>query len=159
MAFAAVISSVWFAAGAILTAVLAALGPFGLGLKGRTSSLAWTRRLQTLSALHLLLSLTVLTTLRVIDIGAFGYALLSLAAPILVDLALAILRPIEQRAANRYVLQATTTLERIDPVRVAVTGSYGKTTIKGSYATCYQITTALSPVLRASTTAPAFREL
>ena len=131
MAFAAVISSVWFAAGAILTAVLAAFGPFGLGLKGRTSSLAWTRRLQTLSALHLLLSLTVLTTLRVIDIGAFGYALLSLAAPILVDLALAILRPIEQRAANRYVLQATTTLERIDPVRVAVTGSYGKTTIKG----------------------------
>ena len=73
----------------------------------------------------------MLTTLRVIDIGAFGYALLSLAAPILVDLALAILRPIEQRAANRYVLQATTTLERIDPVRVAVTGSYGKTTIKG----------------------------
>ena len=55
--------------------------------------------------------------------------------PGLVDLALAVVGPIERRLSARFVDQATVTLARIDPIVVAITGSYGKTTTKADPST------------------------
>jgi UDP-N-acetylmuramoyl-tripeptide--D-alanyl-D-alanine ligase len=49
---------------------------------------------------------------------------------VVVDVALYITRPIERRIGRKYVRQAVEKLERVKPVVVAVTGSYGKTTTK-----------------------------
>jgi len=114
-----------------VTALVLVVGPFGLTVKGRTGKLAWTRRLRTVAAFVLVL------VAAAVGVGAaLGFAgpvaiLAVLAFPLLVDLALVILGPVERALARTFVTSATTTLDRIDPIRVAITGSYGKTTIKG----------------------------
>jgi UDP-N-acetylmuramoyl-tripeptide--D-alanyl-D-alanine ligase len=50
--------------------------------------------------------------------------------PLLVDLGLVVMTPIELRLSKKFVDQATRTLGRIGPRVVAITGSYGKTTTK-----------------------------
>ena len=59
-------------AAALLTAVVAALGPIGLSLRGRTSPLAWTRRLRTLAIVAGLLELLVLAIGVLLGVGAIG---------------------------------------------------------------------------------------
>ena len=51
-------------------------------------------------------------------------------APLLVDAALLLVSPLEQRLARRHTSRAAATLERVGPLVVAITGSYGKTTTK-----------------------------
>jgi UDP-N-acetylmuramoyl-tripeptide--D-alanyl-D-alanine ligase len=58
-------------------------------------------------------------------------ACLTLFSPLILDLALAVTRPLERRLATSFVRQATSRLESVHPIVVAVTGSYGKTTTKG----------------------------
>jgi UDP-N-acetylmuramoyl-tripeptide--D-alanyl-D-alanine ligase len=53
------------------------------------------------------------------------------ALPVLVDLALTILGPIERRIGDRWVEQAAARLRSSGARVVAITGSYGKTTTKG----------------------------
>ncbi|HVB06643.1 MAG TPA: UDP-N-acetylmuramoyl-tripeptide--D-alanyl-D-alanine ligase [Acidimicrobiales bacterium] len=117
----------------LVGALVAAAGPLGLGLRGRTSPLAFTRRLRALAALSALLALAV-TALGLLA-GWAGAAIaacaVALAAPLFVDGAGALLAPFEERAATRYVRQAERRLGEVRPRVVAITGSYGKTTTKG----------------------------
>ncbi|HAX04438.1 MAG TPA: hypothetical protein DCX77_02085 [Acidimicrobiaceae bacterium] len=123
--------SIWFPGFCLITATAVSVGPVGLRLKGRTSSLAWTRRLRTVAGLATLLICVLFLAVRQLEISAAAYGAIAIFIPFVIDAALALLKPIEQKFARRYVLQAADTLERINPIRVAITGSYGKTTIKG----------------------------
>ena len=54
----------------------------------------------------------------------------AIAVPLFVDVALAVLRPVEDLLAQRYVGHASAVLARVRPLVVGITGSYGKTTTK-----------------------------
>jgi len=112
-------------------AVVVATGPRGLSLRGRTSRLAWTRRLRTVAASFALLVLVGPAIGHLFGVGPAVTTAIALGAPSLMDAALAALAPVERKLARRFVKQASARLDQIDPVRVAITGSYGKTTIKG----------------------------
>ena len=66
------------------------------------------------------------------------------------------LKPIEQKVARRYVVDASATLERVNPIRVAITGSYGKTTIKGYVRHLLSDTFSVTASPQVSTTVQAF---
>ena len=118
---------------ALATAAIVAMGPLGLGLRGRTSRLAWTRRM-TLVALVTggLESLAI--ALAVAYSGLFDAVLVAvwsaIAVPFFVEVALSVLRPVEDLLAQRYVARASKSLARVQPLVVGITGSYGKTTTK-----------------------------
>ncbi|MED5293077.1 MAG: Mur ligase family protein [Actinomycetota bacterium] len=131
MAVVAVVASAWFSFACLIAALVVCVGPVGLDLKGRTSPLAWTRRLRTVATVVALIVSFLFLVLRQLGAGSLGYGVVVVFAPAFVDVALVILKPIEQRFARKYVVQAAETLERVNPIRVAITGSYGKTTIKG----------------------------
>lgn len=132
-ALVGVVAAVVFPPGALLTAVAVGLGPLGLALRGRTSRLAWTRRLGLVAAATVLLE-AGLVVLGAVSGGlrgaVFAAALGALGVPVVVDLALALLRPLEDALAGRYVRSAEAKLELVDPVVIGVTGSYGKTSTK-----------------------------
>jgi UDP-N-acetylmuramoyl-tripeptide--D-alanyl-D-alanine ligase len=118
----------------LVAAASAAAGPRGLGVRGRTSRLAWTRRLTTVAATAAGLSAFAVLTGALV--GGLAGAVLAAAAtamatPLVTDAALAVTRPVEDALAQRYVRRAVARLQRVRPVVVAVTGSYGKTTTKG----------------------------
>ena len=131
IAVGAALISIWFASSCIITAAMMALGPIGLGLKGRTSSLAWTRRLRTVASVATLLICGLFLAVRQFEASPVLYGSIAISVPFLIDATLALLKPVEQKFARSYVTQAANTLERVNPIRIAITGSYGKTTIKG----------------------------
>ena len=131
IAFGATVFGFWVPAACVITALVTLGGPLGLSLRGRTSSLAWTRRLRTVAAVSLVFAAVISLLFRQLGFGPAGCAILAIAAPSLVDGVLLILKPVEKRFARRYVIEASEVLDRVDPIRIAVTGSYGKTTIKG----------------------------
>ncbi|MGD0440744.1 MAG: UDP-N-acetylmuramoyl-tripeptide--D-alanyl-D-alanine ligase [Acidimicrobiales bacterium] len=120
-------------ASALGTGAIVALGPGGLRLRGRTSRLAWTRRLSQVAVVTLAMEgLVVALT------GAYAgvtWAVLAAACsavltPVFVDGALALLRPVEDVLAQRHVARASAVLDRVHPTVVGITGSYGKTSTK-----------------------------
>jgi UDP-N-acetylmuramoyl-tripeptide--D-alanyl-D-alanine ligase len=125
-----VLSSRWPAA-AFATAAVVAVGPIGLSLRGRTSPLAWTRRLRTLALAWAALEAVAVAGGTVAGQGPVAVAVAALAAPALVDLACALTAPIERRLAGAHVARAAARLRRIAPTVVAITGSFGKTSTKG----------------------------
>ena len=129
-AFAAVIAFMWPVAG-LLPAAVAVVAPLGLGVRGRTSRLAWTRRLRTSAAVSVVITLAlVLVAGLLLDRVAAMTTSTGILAPLLVDAALLLVSPLEQRLARRHTRRAAAMLERIGPLVVAITGSYGKTTTK-----------------------------
>ena len=114
-----------------ITAVAVAVGPQGLEIRGRTSPLAWTRRLATAATTLALLWLVLVGVGLLVGLAAPVVAVLLFGMPLWVDISLAVLAPLEALLSRRWVHRAQQRLDHIDPVRVAVTGSYGKTTIKG----------------------------
>ena len=103
--------------------------PFGLGLRGVSSPLAWTDRLKRLAGAVLLLLVFVNAAAAVA--GVIWPAVLALyLLPVLVDLALLILRPYEGRLGDTWVNKAAAKLESSGVTVAALTGSYGKTTTK-----------------------------
>ena len=107
----------------------AQLGPVGLSVRGRTSPLAWTSRMRRLAGL------VAATVVGVYLIGGVTQApLLVVAAlfalPAIVDLALAVMAPVEEALGSRWVEKAAAKLRSVDPKVVAITGSYGKTSTK-----------------------------
>lgn len=114
-----------------ITAAAVVIGPQGLDIRGRTSPLAWTRRLATLATTLALLWLLLVGVGLAAGLVAPVLAVLLFGMPLWVDVSLALLAPFEAVLSRRWVHRAQQRLERIDPVRVAITGSYGKTTIKG----------------------------
>jgi UDP-N-acetylmuramoyl-tripeptide--D-alanyl-D-alanine ligase len=134
LAVASAAASVNFAPAAILTAGFAAFSPLRLGLRGRSSRLNWTRRMTTLASVTAVLEAVPIAA----GAGAAGVAgavpaaaFTTVLSPLIVDLALLLTEPFEERHARSFVRKATERLERVHPVVVAVTGSYGKTTVKG----------------------------
>ncbi|MGF1664745.1 MAG: Mur ligase family protein [Acidimicrobiia bacterium] len=122
---AAVAAYVWWPAGLAASAVLAA-SPLGLGLKGRTSPLAWTARLKRVAAV--VGGLTVATVIVATMVGITP--LVVLAVPAIIDVSLALLTPFERRMGDQWVERAARGLERSGARVVAITGSYGKTSTK-----------------------------
>lgn len=119
---------------AVTTAVAVGMGPVGLHLRGRTSRLAWTRRLWLVA--FVTGSLEVLAIAVSGARGGFAWsvpaaAFAALGVPFLLDAALIALRPVEDLLADRFVRSAAKVLARVQPVVVGITGSYGKTTTKG----------------------------
>jgi UDP-N-acetylmuramoyl-tripeptide--D-alanyl-D-alanine ligase len=114
-----------------VSGIVALIGPLGLSLRGRTSKLVWTRRLRVLAAVSAAVLVVVALVGLAVGIGPALAALAAVSADLVVDAGLAITKPFEQRAARRFVAQAAAALDRVGPTRVAITGSYGKTTTKG----------------------------
>ncbi len=115
---------------ALVVAAIAVVAPLGLPLRGRTSPLNWTRRLRTVAAVTGLFALLPTVLGLVAGVGPGIAALVVVGLPVVVDLALRALAPVERRAAARFVEQASSRLRAVDPTTVAITGSYGKTTTK-----------------------------
>ncbi len=114
----------------ILAAAALVVWPLGLGLRGHTSKLAWTRRLRTLAAVTAGLAVVVVGVTAVFGVGLVGVALVALVVPQLVDVAAWILGPIERRLLDPFVTKAKARLAQVSPDVVGITGSYGKTTTK-----------------------------
>ncbi len=119
---------------ALVTAAAVAVGPLGLGLRGRTGRLRWTRRCGVLAVASAVLAATVVVAVALgvgEGAGLVAAATLAAAVPLVVDAGLLALEPVEDRVAGRYVERARARLQRVRPSVVAITGSYGKTTTKG----------------------------
>jgi UDP-N-acetylmuramoyl-tripeptide--D-alanyl-D-alanine ligase len=115
---------------AALSGVAGVVGPLGLSVRGRTSALAWTRRLRTLAAASG-------AVLVLVGVGAaFTPAPFAVAAArvvvcdLVVDGAAYALAPVEDRLARPWVRRARRRLAQVAPSVVAITGSYGKTSTK-----------------------------
>ena len=132
VAVAAAGASAWWEPFAIVTAAAVAAGPPGLGLKGRSSPLAWTARLRRV-AVGVGVLVVVAAVLGVL-VGAWIAAVAAVALPLLVDASLAALRPVEERFGRRWVDAAAEALAGTDVTVVAITGSFGKTSTKGHVA-------------------------
>jgi UDP-N-acetylmuramoyl-tripeptide--D-alanyl-D-alanine ligase len=104
--------------------------PQGLSIRGRTSPLEWTRRLRAVATLAAVFAVAVSV------LGAFsaqpylGAVVMVLAVPPVLDVATRILKPHEERRAREFVEQAIERLKAVHPRVVAITGSYGKTSVK-----------------------------
>ncbi len=105
----------------------------GLTLRGRTSKLAWTPRLRRLAAATVITAAVPIVGLVVVGLHAAfsAAALCAIGAPVLVDLALLLMKWPEARLLRPYVERASQRLAAVNPRIVAITGSYGKTTTKG----------------------------
>lgn len=128
IAVGGVVGSIVDARWGLLVAV-AQVGPIGLGVRGRTSPLAWTPRLRRLTGL------TAVLFLAAVAVGAsLGHPVVIAASllllPALVDVAMAMMTPIEREIGDRWVDKAAGRLEESGAKIVAITGSYGKTTTK-----------------------------
>jgi UDP-N-acetylmuramoyl-tripeptide--D-alanyl-D-alanine ligase len=116
---------------AIVTAAVTVWAPVRLSLRGRSSKLAWTRRLKTLAVVAGLIDLALFTGAAVSGRAAPAMAaMLCFLQPVVIDVALALTQPFERRAARKFVRTATAKLRSVAPRTVAITGSYGKTTTK-----------------------------
>ena len=133
---------------AAVTGVVGVVAPLGLSVRGRTSALAWTRRCRTLGAV----SAGVLVAIGVgaaftpapFAVGAAAVVVCDL----VVDLAAAVLAPIEARLAEPWVRRARRRLAQVAPQVVAITGSYGKTSTKHHLAELLSATTTVVPTPR-----------
>lgn len=116
-----VVVSPWFYVGA---AVLAQVIPLGLPYRGRTSRLAYTARVRRLCVVLAVLLLLVAVWSPALACSA------SLFLTALVDLALLVVTPVENKLSSAFLEQARGKVAKVRPTVVAITGSYGKTTTK-----------------------------
>lgn len=112
---------------ALLATVLAALLPWGLATFPKTTPLVVTGRVKRLIAVLVVLELALLAASTLLPVTGVAVLLL---LPVLTDAALAVTKPIEATMAKRFVTDAQRTLRDVDPIVVAITGSYGKTSTK-----------------------------
>jgi UDP-N-acetylmuramoyl-tripeptide--D-alanyl-D-alanine ligase len=114
----------------LATAAVVVVGPPFLGVRGRTSPLAFTRRLRLLAGVCLVLQAVVIVVGIVVHRAAPFAALGACAVPLGVDAACGLLSPVERRLVTPYITAARTRLARVAPTVVAITGSFGKTSTK-----------------------------
>jgi UDP-N-acetylmuramoyl-tripeptide--D-alanyl-D-alanine ligase len=117
-------------ASAAVAALYGMFFPTRLGVAGRTSKLRWTRRLYLVAGFAV--ALVAMSWVSLIWWGSpWEIAAIDvLVAFALVDVAAALTSPLERRFASRYVARARERLDRVRPLIVAITGSYGKTSTK-----------------------------
>jgi UDP-N-acetylmuramoyl-tripeptide--D-alanyl-D-alanine ligase len=109
---------------------LVLLWPWGLRFRGTSSPLQWTGRLYRLAILWLVLSWMFLFAASTLSVS-YAVVLFGFVAPVVMDLALMIVRPIEKALSGKWLVAAQKKLRLVNPTVVAVTGSYGKTSTKG----------------------------
>jgi UDP-N-acetylmuramoyl-tripeptide--D-alanyl-D-alanine ligase len=115
----------------VLAAVLYGLFcPVGLSLRGRTGRLEWTKRLRTVAVVAAGFSLLVAALGALTSIPYLGAVIMVIAVPPVLDLAVRVVAPLEERRAMVFVEKATKRLAQVNPRVVAITGSYGKTSTK-----------------------------
>ncbi|MCY7395446.1 MAG: UDP-N-acetylmuramoyl-tripeptide--D-alanyl-D-alanine ligase [Nocardioides sp.] len=114
----------------IVAAVAWLTWPAGLALVPDTSRLALTDRVKRLVAVTLVLHLVLGAGLAALG----AVALLPVVTPLVLELALLLLAPVEQGMGRKYQVSAATKIRQVHPRVVAITGSYGKTSTK-NYAT------------------------
>jgi len=77
------------------------------------------------------LSAAVMAAVALIGLlSPFSAALALQATPLALITANAMLRPYQERINQRFIEAARAKLERMDPIRIGITGSFGKTTVK-----------------------------
>ena len=121
--------AVAFPAAGLAAVAVAIVGPVGLAVRGRTSPLAWTSRARRLASVVGGLIVGVVAIGFIVE-SAWLLALVSLGVPLIVDAGLRLIAPFERSRGNRWVAQAAESLARVNPIVVAITGSYGKTSTK-----------------------------
>jgi UDP-N-acetylmuramoyl-tripeptide--D-alanyl-D-alanine ligase len=131
VAWAAMVAAWWWPAAGVATAVAIGVGPIGLSLRGRTSPLAWTRRLRTLALVTAVIGAAAIAVGWWLGAGAPVAALMAVLVPLVVDVACGVTAPLERRLLEPHVARATSRLARLHPTTIAITGSYGKTSTKG----------------------------
>jgi UDP-N-acetylmuramoyl-tripeptide--D-alanyl-D-alanine ligase len=104
--------------------------PVGLSIRGRTSTLDWTRRLRMTACVAASLSVVIAGLAVLAPIRYLGAIVMVLAVNPVLDLVTRAVRPLEERHAQRFVDQAVRRLAVVGPRVVAITGSYGKTSTK-----------------------------
>jgi len=114
----------------LLSSAVLAFGPLGLGLRGRSGALHWTRRLKTLAAFHLAISVILCSLLSLWLSLAVSSSALAILVPLSLELALRLTAPLQRREMDRFVAQAKRKLDALGPRIVGITGSYGKTSTK-----------------------------
>jgi UDP-N-acetylmuramoyl-tripeptide--D-alanyl-D-alanine ligase len=134
VALAGAVACLFWPLAALVTAVAVAVGPLHLSVRGRTSRLAFTRRLRLLAAVSAAGQVVVLVVGVVVGLPVFLAALGALGVPLVVDGAARLLGPVEFRLTQPFVDAATERLARVAPTVVAITGSYGKTSTKNHVA-------------------------
>jgi UDP-N-acetylmuramoyl-tripeptide--D-alanyl-D-alanine ligase len=112
-----------------LLTVFAQVGPIGLSVRGRTSPLAWTARLRRVASLSAVLAMAAIFLAASLQ-ATMVIPLTIVLLPLIIDLSLLMLAPVERRLGNRWVESAGRRLEESGVRVVAITGSYGKTTTK-----------------------------
>jgi UDP-N-acetylmuramoyl-tripeptide--D-alanyl-D-alanine ligase len=117
--------SVWL--GFVVAAVQ--VGPVGLTLRGTSSPLAWTQRLGRVAVMTGAMAASIYVV-GGLSRSPFIVVTALFALPLIVDLALVLLAPVERALGSKWVDRATDKLNAIAPDVVAITGSYGKTTTK-----------------------------
>lgn len=117
----------WLSAGAV---VIAAITPVGLPWRGKTSKLRFTRRMKTAAVLSVIIWGVALGLLGWFANVESAAAICSVFGVVAVDFALTVAAPLESRFAKRFQRSATERLRVVDPLVVAITGSYGKTSVK-----------------------------
>lgn len=126
----ALVASFLIAPAGVVVAVAAVCTPIGLSLRGRTSKLAWTRRLKTLAGITFVLQLFIVLMGFAAEKATAGAAVAAYFSPLFVDVAAWIAAPWEKRNAQKFVTSAKKRLHQVAPKVVAITGSYGKTSTK-----------------------------
>lgn len=108
--------------------------PWGLGVRGRTSALEWTRRLRTVAGVAFVISLIISALGALSSVAFLGAVIGVIAVPPILDVSTRLLGPWERRNAQGFVDRARRRLEQVAPRVVAITGSYGKTSTKNHLA-------------------------
>jgi UDP-N-acetylmuramoyl-tripeptide--D-alanyl-D-alanine ligase len=134
VAIAAVVAAWWWPVVAVVSAAAVTLAPLGLGVRGRSAPLRWTRRLRTLAVIWVVLTGAVVVVGWLIGVTPVVAAVAAVLTPLLVDTAVALVAPVERRLADGYVQLAAARLARVRPTIVAITGSFGKTSTKNHVA-------------------------
>ncbi|MDA8278063.1 MAG: Mur ligase family protein [Actinomycetota bacterium] len=117
------------------TAIFSLILPVGLGYRGRTSKLNWTRRLKALFGVVVAINILYALIAQVLGLAApMGVAEMGLSF-LFVEVAIYIMQPIEDKKFAPYILSAKKKLEEVAPTIVGITGSYGKTSTKNYLAT------------------------
>lgn len=131
VAIVCAIAATWIPVMGLAVAVILLVGPVGLGIRGRTSSLVFTGRMKRLTAV-VWFDLLVLAVafFWLLPFGVTFLGLSGLAIPLLVDLCARYMAAFEKSLSSRFVARARRKLLEIGPIVVAVTGSYGKTSTK-----------------------------
>ncbi|GAC1536778.1 MAG: UDP-N-acetylmuramoylalanyl-D-glutamyl-2,6-diaminopimelate--D-alanyl-D-alanine ligase [Acidimicrobiales bacterium] len=116
---------------ALVGLVAIAVGPFRFPLRGRAPGpVVWTKRLRVVALVTVGLQVGVLLAGISVGLAVPAVSIGALLAPLVVDAALLVLLPFEERKAEGFVRQAGARLGQVAPLVVAITGSYGKTTTK-----------------------------